>query len=138
MFLHVRDHSARAEEGPRGRCTIDRPDPPDNEKPRVPRRNVHVRRDDATLRYIVCFVCTQITAALVENEGCKSVTKLNDRDDRAAETRTTHAGNIDLEQFERRDRAEGLYVLHRDLGEWYFSFREPRIVVSRQVHTGSL
>lgn len=52
----------------------------------------------------------------------------------AAKTPTIHAGNIDLEEFKRCDGAEGLYVLHRDLGEWYFSFQELATVVSREVH----
>lgn len=87
---------------------------------------------------MVCFVCTQITAALVENTSCKIATKLDNSDYCAAKTRSTHARNIDLEKFKRCDGAEGLYVLHVDLGEWYFSFRESRTVVSWQVHTGSL
>lgn len=68
----------------------------------------------------------------------KIATKLDNSDDCAAKTRTIHARNIDLEQFERCDGAEGLYVLHVDLGEWYFSFRGSRTVVSWQVHTSSL
>lgn len=51
---------------------------------------------------------------------------------------TIRAGNIDLEEFERCDGAEGLYVLHCGLGEWYFSFRELAIVVSGEVHPGDL
>ncbi|TGZ47275.1 hypothetical protein DBV15_04214 [Temnothorax longispinosus] len=56
----------------------------------------------------------------------------------AAKIPAIHAGNIDLEEFERCDGAEGLYVLHRDSGEWYFSFQEPATVVSREVRPGGL
>lgn len=55
----------------------------------------------------------------------------------ASKTPAIHA-NIDLEEFKHCNGAEGLYVLHRDLGKWYFSFQELATVVSREVHSFDL
>lgn len=81
----------------------------------------------------------QIVAELArDNSHAIAGTKLDDDKGVQSRRRNVHARNIDLEEFERCDGAERLYVLHRDLGEWYFSFPELATVVSREVHPDSL
>lgn len=71
--------------------------------------------------------------------GSRDIYKIVQQQSCKAKILTIHAGNIDLEEFKRcRNGAEGLYVLHRDLGEWYFSFQELATVVSREVRPSGL
>lgn len=80
---------------------------------------------------ILFFLCLYIDCSSISGKY-----KLYSRDkiipNLASKTPAIHA-NIDLEEFKHCYGAEGLYVLHRVLGKWYFSFQELTTVVSREV-----